>query len=90
VSAIVGKYVVWTETDEGGGWEEEGTITDDLGNGFLLAAVDEGNGLQRVISLAATANLARLWVFNDKVAARTWLAGDSKRVLRLVKGENTR
>jgi hypothetical protein len=91
VSAIVGKYVMWLENHPAGEISESGTVTHDLGSGFYLVAIDyaEDRGMQKVISLAASPGIG-LMVFDDMTAGKAWLAGDNKRVLRLVKGEDTR
>jgi hypothetical protein len=81
MSPLVGKYALWIFRD--GNFPEQGTITEDLGDGFFLVRVADGEGMQKVISLAADA--ASLMLFDSEAVAKTWVAGPGERVVSLVK-----
>ena len=81
MSPLVGKYAMWIDRELGGA--EQGTITEDLGDGFFLVMVADVEGMQKVISLAADA--AGLLLFDSEAAAKAWLAGPGERVVSLVK-----
>jgi hypothetical protein len=81
MSPLVGKYALWIDRELGG--SDQGTITEDLGDGFFLVMVADVEGMQKVISLAADA--AGLLLFDSEAAAKAWLAGPSERVVSLVK-----